>query len=397
MTSFSTKMLKMLNLFFILVLFNLFAIKLYAQQADTKAPTEAQTDQDQVPEPSSKTTTSSKPMVLAPSSKDYLHSLPMVQINGKVVKMHQLKKDFPGQVYEFEKHIYDRVSELSARVYLETFFQDLAKEKKVTVEKAKEDYFAEHVKIKDFEVKSIIEQMKTHPQTKSLSDPEREKQARLYIKQSKESDAHNEIFKQAIDSGKLKILWTYPKRPPYNITIFDDDFVRYGSDFDEIKPVKCSEDQCEITIIEFSEYQCPFCARVLPVAKKILDRYRGRIRWVVKDLPLDFHKRARPAAIVAGCAAEQGKFWHMYHELFQNQDSLEDDDFIKYAKKIKVYNKDFKDCIAKPDKQNQRIDRSMDQAFRYSVNGTPALIVNGEFFSGAVPYEKLVDAIEKSL
>ena len=385
-----------------LALFAFFQNQLFAQEADTsddKAQTHQATSQASTKsEPETKkTATSSKPMVFAQDPQKIFDALEVFKLGNKVVTMKALREKFPAQVYEFEKKIHSEISNLAMESYLDSFFIKLAEKESKTVDQAKKDYFAKHASVKKHQLEEILERMKSHPQTKNLSLDEQKKQAHSYVKRNNEMEVNSKIISQGMASNDLKITWQEPKEPAYELAVHDDDHVRYGAGYGDIKPIKCAKEDCEITIIEFSEYQCPFCARVIPTSKKLLKAYKGRIRWVMKDLPLDFHDRAKPAAIAAGCAGEQGKFWHMYHKLYENQSELDDADFVKYAKEFKIYNRKFKECIAKPDKQLMRINRSMAEASKLNVNGTPAFFINGKRISGAVPYERFKEIIDKEV
>ena len=150
-------------------------------------------------------------------------------------------------------------------------------------------------------------------------------------------------------------------------------------------------------MVEYSEFECPFCARVMPDIKRLLTEYKGKIRWVVRDFPLSFHQRAKPAAIAAICAGEQGKFWHMYSKLFENQTKLGDSDFVTYAKAIGVYNDKYKKRVDSPAEALARIDRNMATGMKHGVSGTPAFFINGRRLSGALPYAQFKQVFESEL
>ena len=89
-----------------------------------------------------------------------------------------------------------------------------------------------------------------------------------------------------------------------------------------------------VTIVQYSDFQCPFCSRVEPTMDKILEEYKGKVRVVWRDLPLPFHNNAMPAAIAARAAGEQGKFWEMHKKLFENQQALDRPALEKYASEL---------------------------------------------------------------
>jgi protein-disulfide isomerase len=142
-----------------------------------------------------------------------------------------------------------------------------------------------------------------------------------------------------------------------------------------------------VTVIEFSDFQCPFCNRVGPTLKQIKEKYPNDVRVVFRQLPLGFHDRARPAAKAALAAAQQGKFWEMHDTLFANQKALSDADFENYARQIPGLNFDqWKKDLADP-KLEQMVKEDETVAQKFGANGTPAFFVNGRHLSGAQPFE----------
>jgi len=91
-----------------------------------------------------------------------------------------------------------------------------------------------------------------------------------------------------------------------------------------------------VTVYEIADFQCPYCARVEPAVRKILEEYPGKVRLVWRDFPLPFHQEATPAAIVARVAGEQGKFWEMHDKLYENQRTLDRASLERYAQEVGV-------------------------------------------------------------
>ncbi len=148
-----------------------------------------------------------------------------------------------------------------------------------------------------------------------------------------------------------------------------------------------------VTIVEASDFQCPFCGRVVPTLKQVEDKYGNDVRVVFKHNPLSFHQRAMPAAIAAECAHEQGKFWEMHDKMFANQQQLEDANLESYAKEIGVDAGKWKQCFTGATPRGN-IMNDQRAANLLGANGTPAFFINGRFLSGAQPiqaFEQLID------
>jgi protein-disulfide isomerase len=152
-------------------------------------------------------------------------------------------------------------------------------------------------------------------------------------------------------------------------------------------------DDAGVTIVEISDFQCPFCKRVGPTLKQIEEKYGDDVRFVWKHNALSFHKRAKPAARAVECAREQGKFWEMHDQLFENQRQLEDPQLEAYAKLVGLDFEKWKACYVSK-KYDARIDADQKQAVTLGARGTPAFFINGRYLGGAQPFsafQKLID------
>jgi protein-disulfide isomerase len=149
-----------------------------------------------------------------------------------------------------------------------------------------------------------------------------------------------------------------------------------------------------ITVVLFSDFQCPFCSRVEPALVELEKAYPGKVRIAWKNFPLSFHNNAKPAAEAALAANEQGKFWQMHEILFKNQQALSAADLEKYAKEIGLDMGKYKAAMDSH-KFAAWVDNDMKQGASLGVEGTPAAFVNGQLVSGAQPvdaFKKIVDA-----
>ncbi len=322
---------------------------------------------------------------------------PAFKINGKAYSVEDLARDHQGKFYEIEQKRYELISDLAREKYLDEFWQGLADKGKVSVEKARNDYLDARTKVSDGDIKEAMDQFKDYPALKDKSDAEKRKMITDYLKSKKAQDVFQNILAEGVAKKQLEIQYPEPKEPVFKLTVTDADPVKYGPNPKDIKPMGCAGNACPVTVIEYSEYQCPFCERVQPTVKRIMKDYQGKIRWVVRDFPLGFHNRAKPAAIAARCAKDQGKFWEMYEELFKNQKNLGDSDFKKYATTVGLDMKKFEECTKNPAKQLEIIDNNTRSGEKVGVTGTPAYFVNGRRLSGALPYEEFKKVIDSEL
>jgi protein-disulfide isomerase len=162
-----------------------------------------------------------------------------------------------------------------------------------------------------------------------------------------------------------------------------------------------------LTMLEFTDYQCPFCRRfqaeTWPLLKKnYIDT--GKLRFIVRDLPLEFHSAARPAAEAAHCAAEQGKFWEMHHALLSGDDPLAAGGIERRAKALGLDTERLHTCM-KANRYESAIARNIAAADALNIHGTPSFVIGrmanggleGQLVSGAQPYDEFDAALQQLL
>jgi protein-disulfide isomerase len=151
-----------------------------------------------------------------------------------------------------------------------------------------------------------------------------------------------------------------------------------------------------VTIVEFSDFQCPFCVKAEETVQKVMKDYDGKVRLVYRDYPLPFHPQAEKAAEAAHCAEDQGKYWEMHAKLFANQKALEPPALKGYAKDLSLDQGKFDKCLDSGDKA-KIVEANKKAGEQVGVTGTPAFFVNGVMLSGAQPYEEFKSLIDQEL
>jgi protein-disulfide isomerase len=152
----------------------------------------------------------------------------------------------------------------------------------------------------------------------------------------------------------------------------------------------------KITLIEFSDFECPYCSRGNQTAQQVLKAYPNDVKIVFKNLPLPFHNEAEPAAKAALAAGKQGKFWEFHDELFANQQKLGDAFYEETAKKLGLKVDQWKKDLASPEIA-AAVKADKDEAERHEVRGTPGFFVNGIRVAGAYPFEHFKSIVDRLL
>lgn len=140
--------------------------------------------------------------------------------------------------------------------------------------------------------------------------------------------------------------------------------------------------KAKVVIVEYSDFECPFCSRHHPTMQQIFDDYGDDIAWVYRHFPLSFHPEANPAALASECANEQGKFWEYADALFENQDQLGEDYYKSLAKSLGLKTSQFNDCLDS-EKYQDVIDADAASGRAAGVSGTPATFINGTMVTGS--------------
>jgi protein-disulfide isomerase len=151
-----------------------------------------------------------------------------------------------------------------------------------------------------------------------------------------------------------------------------------------------------VTIIEFSDFQCPYCSRVVPTIDKLREKYGDKVRVVFRQFPLDFHQNAQKAAEASLCAHEQGKFWELHDAMFANQGALAVEQLKAKAAELKLDSAAFAQCLDSG-KHAAAVKADLQAGIAAGVSGTPASFINGRFLNGAVPFEEFVKIIDDEL
>lgn len=151
-----------------------------------------------------------------------------------------------------------------------------------------------------------------------------------------------------------------------------------------------------VTLVEFSDFQCPFCQRANPTVQQVLKTYGDRIRFVYRHYPLPNHPNARPAAEAAACAQDQGKFWEYHDTLFANPSKLSDADLKQHAAALGLDTAAFNRCVDSH-AHKADVDADMTAANELGVTGTPAFFINGRALEGAQPFDAFKRIIDEEL
>ena len=202
------------------------------------------------------------------------------------------------------------------------------------------------------------------------------------LNRRKQAEIAQAFIAQLKEAANTSISLPFPDLPRVEVSADDDPFL--------------GTDGAPVTIIQFAEYQCPYCGKAGEAIDKVLENYEGKVKMVYRDFPLSFHPRAVPAAVAANCAGEQGKYWEMHRLLMSNQRALEESDLVGHATALSLDMEKWNTCRADP-AQEAEVNADMEDGAAVGVTGTPAFFINGIMLSGALPYERFEELINREL
>ncbi len=203
------------------------------------------------------------------------------------------------------------------------------------------------------------------------------------LMQRQQADLIQKLLAEVTAKYTLETHLPFPDLPRADVSVDDDPSLGPAT--------------ARVTIIEFGEYQCPYCGKAYETVKQVLKDYPDDVRLVYRDFPLDFHQRAVPAAVAANCAGDQGKYWEYHDLLMGNQRALELEDLNGHANTVGIDMEKFSACLEDPGDHVQEVLNDLEAGKKAGVTGTPAFFINGIFLNGAVPYSQFKDIIEREL
>ncbi|KAB8029931.1 DsbA family protein [Fluviispira multicolorata] len=310
--------------------------------------------------------------------------------DSKNLKIAELTPAERNELFNAQKKLYETAQTIIQKHYLDDWFTKYQSQNKfATLEEAKNDFFAKNTKINTEEVKNFIAQNSANPQMQQIPETEREGLVKRYLSQVEQAKAEQSILQKAEDEGKIKVIAIdKPNRP---VVKFADIGYKYDSTLKDPK----------ITIVEFADYQCPYCVQASGTIQQVLDTYKGKVQYVFRDFPLtQIHPQAMPAAIVAKCADKQGQYWPMHKLLFSRSPMapLTADLYTKYAEQLKLNMPEFNSCMADDKKEiTKSIMADLDDANLLGINATPSIYINGEKYESNLSFDSLKKEIDTRL
>ncbi|HYG63291.1 MAG TPA: thioredoxin domain-containing protein [Thermoanaerobaculia bacterium] len=303
----------------------------------------------------------------------------LARVNGKVITEADVQATAKDAFAQLDRQYQQQRRELLEGTLNQAVQQRLVEAEAAAKGVTKEQLLAEvkPAPVTDADVDAFYEQNKAQippNMTKEAVTP----RIKQYLEGQRKTEAEEGFYKQLeakykvdylLEPDRVEVAATGPSKGPAN---------------------------APVTIVEFSDFECPFCSRINPTLEQVRAKYGDKVRLVFRQYPLSFHQNAQKAAEASLCAHEQGKFWEMHDAMFQNQQALAVDQLKTAAAGLGLDAGKFNTCLDSGQYAAQ-VKADFEAGSAAGVSGTPAMFINGRFINGAVPLEQITKVIDDEL
>lgn len=305
----------------------------------------------------------------------------VAMVEGEQILEKDFIKGIESDLYEAEMKVYEIKYAKLQSLILERFMNKDPNKKGLTNDQFLDQYIAKSIKISDADVEKFIKERQI---PKDQINPEIRTRIVDYLTLEAKKGSVEKWLAEKTKKSPVEIYLTKPSLPVFEVTAGDAPF-KGGAD-------------AKVTIVEFSDFQCPFCSKGAVVLAEIEKKYGNKVKIAFKNFPLPFHTQAKGAAEAGLCANEQGPkfFWKMHDAMFADQAKLDKDNLIATAKKVGLKEADFKTCV-ESGKFKAKVEADVTEGQGIGLKSTPTFFVNGKLISGAQPLEVFSEVIDEEL
>jgi protein-disulfide isomerase len=302
---------------------------------------------------------------------------PAATVAGEPIPLAAVDELVKAQLMEIRSREHQLRSQALDALIAQSLLEKEAKARGVSEEALEKSEILDKAVVPEEESRAYYEANKAR--IGSMPEAEAMKQIRAGLAQQRQGERRAAFGKELRSKYDVKVLLE-----PYRVPIELGD-----------APVRGAA-AAPVTILEFSDFQCPYCVRSRPTVAKIREAYGDKVRWAFRHYPLSFHDKAQKAGEAAACAGDQGKFWEMHDRLWENSAKLAVEDLKQHAVALGLDAAAFGQCLDSG-RHAGLVARDEEAGQGYGVSGTPAFFVNGRPLVGAQPYEAFQQVIDDEL
>ena len=305
----------------------------------------------------------------------------VARIDDQVITMQELESALAAQLANLQEQKYQLMQSKLDELIEGRLLEQEAKRRAMAVEALlKAEVSSKVAEVTDAEVTSFITENKARLRGE---EAELRPKVRDYLRDQKVAQQAKVFVARLRQGAKVAIFLEEPE--PIRVAVKGEGaFVKGPKD-------------APVTLVEFTDFHCPFCGKAVATLKDVMREYDGKIRWVFRDFPIaGLHPRAPKAAEAARCAGKQGKFWEYHDLLFEGQPQATIEDFKRSAEQLKLDPKSFEQCLDSG-KHQAAVEADVQEGARLGITGTPTFFINGRILVGAQPLESFRRIIEAEL
>ena len=305
----------------------------------------------------------------------------VAKVGAEEISHEMMLRGIETGVYRAEKELYDLTFHHLKAMITKKLVEKMAKHKGMNSDEYLEKKVLGNIEVSQKKIDEFIKERKMPKE--HVSDPMIKKIRSFLTKQMKEEATDRWLAKQ-LKKEKVEIYLKKPERPFFELNIAGAPWA--------------GESNARVTIVEFSDFECPYCSKGADILKSIKKKYKKKVKIVFKHFPLPFHRHARIAAHASMCVYEQSRegFWKMHDLMFQQQSSLDKESLKALVVKIGLDVKKFEACT-KENKFSAYIDKDIEQGKGVGIRSTPTFFVNGRIINGAQSFEVFEEEIKHHL
>ena len=311
----------------------------------------------------------------------------LAEVNGEAITDQEVERALGGRLQRLEEQVYELKRQKLEEIIDERLLSRAAAARGLSVQALLErEANAQAATVTDEDIQRFYDANRAQLRG---NEAELRDQIRGYLQiqahlgNEKAGDTRKTLLHSLRSDAKVVVHFTEPRVVRVDVSSDDAPFIGPAD--------------APVTIVEFSDFHCPYCKRVLPSLTEIRSRYGDKVKLVFRDFPLDrLHPQARRAAEAARCAHEQNNFWKYHDVLFANAPQASPQQLKAYAEQVGLDVQTFDRCLTSG-KHAAAVQRDLDEGIRLGVSGTPAFFVNGRPLSGAQPVERFVRVIDDEL
>ena len=324
------------------------------------------------------TDSNSKPSYLfKPAAKEGVAA----KVGEMEITNQELQDGIESELFEAESKVFEIKFNRLKALLLQKFMDKDSRKKGLSNDEFLEKYIAKDVKISEKEIDAFIKDQNIPAEH---INPQVREKIRGYLEMERKKESVDKWIAEQTKKTPVEVYIQKPRRPTFPVEVGNS-------------PVAGGKD-AKVTIVEFSDFQCPFCAKGADILNSLKKKYGNKVKVVFKNFPLPFHNHAEDAAVAGLCANEQGSdyFWKIHDAMFANQDSLDNEGLKKTAKKVGLKADQFEKCLSEK-KYLSQVKADMEEGRKIKVKSTPTFFINGQLINGAQPVEVFSEIIDEEL